>query len=54
MKKDDALRMQAHALSAIRELISIVQLPLDWETDGNLRKLKREIGLAIGQIDHET
>lgn len=51
MKRDDAPRMQAHALSAIRELVSIVQLPVGWDFREDLHKLRHEVGLAIGQID---
>lgn len=53
MQKDDALRIQADALSAIRKLVSIAQLPLDWDSCEDLRKLRRGIGIAIGHIDHE-
>lgn len=53
MKKDDAIGIQSRALSAIRELNSIAQLPLDWEAEEELREVKRGISLAIGQIDFE-
>ena len=53
MNKNEALRFRTHALSAIKELISIAQLPLGWESDEDLRKLRRGVGLAIGQIDHD-
>lgn len=47
MTKDEAVRIQAHALAAIRELSAIAALPLDWKNDEGLRLIRRGLGAAI-------
>ena len=54
MSEDEAVRIQSHALAAIKELSAIAALPMDWETDENLRGIRRSLGAAIWQIDAEV
>jgi hypothetical protein len=54
MSEDEAVRIQSHALAAIKELSAIAALPMDWETDETLRLIRRSLGAAIWQIDAEV
>jgi len=54
MTEDEAVRIQSHALAAIKELSAIAALPMNWETDETLHLIRRSIGAAIWQIDAEV
>jgi hypothetical protein len=54
MTEDEAVRIQSHALAAIKELSAIAALPMNWETDETLRLIRRSLGAAIWQIDAEV
>jgi hypothetical protein len=54
MTEDEAVRIQSHALAAIKELSAIAALPMNWETDETLRLIRRSLGAVIWQIDAEV
>jgi|GEM_PF-1108012 len=50
LEKQDAILIQEHALSAIRELSRLLQLANGKFSEADLAQIKRAVGLSIGEI----
>ena len=54
MKKEDATEIRDHALSAIKELMTLFHFAKDRCSPDQYEKIKQGVGLVIGKIQMEV